>query len=152
MDETYMRRALELAEKGRGRVEPNPMVGAVIVKDGKVIGEGCHEFFGGPHAEVNAIGNAVEDVEGSTIYVTLEPCCHYGKTPPCANTIINSKISRVVVGAGDPNPLVAGKGIKMLRDSGIEVTTGVLQEECTEINEVFNKYIVSKACNQRGEK
>jgi diaminohydroxyphosphoribosylaminopyrimidine deaminase/5-amino-6-(5-phosphoribosylamino)uracil reductase len=151
VDETYMKRALELAEKGRGKVEPNPMVGAVIVKDGKIIGEGYHEFFGGPHAEVNAIANASEDVEGSTIYVTLEPCCHYGKTPPCANTIINNKISRVVVGAGDPNPLVAGKGIQMLRDSGIEVTTGILQKECTEINEVFNKYITGKACNQRGE-
>lgn len=152
MDEEYMKQALELAEKGKGKVEPNPMVGAVIVKDGKVIGKGYHEFFGGPHAEINAIRDASGDVEGSTIYVTLEPCCHYGKTPPCANAIIANKISRVVIGAGDPNPLVAGKGIKILREHGVEVTTGILEEDCTKINEAFNKYITSKECIQRGEK
>lgn len=141
MDETYMRRALFLARGGEGRVAPNPMVGAVVVADGRIIGEGFHRTFGGPHAEVNAIAS-VKDADrpllpGSAIYVTLEPCSHYGKTPPCSKLIIDSKIPKVFVGAPDPNPLVAGRGVKMLRDSGIEVTEGVLLEECLEINRRF---------------
>ncbi|WP_341479383.1 bifunctional diaminohydroxyphosphoribosylaminopyrimidine deaminase/5-amino-6-(5-phosphoribosylamino)uracil reductase RibD [Clostridium gasigenes] len=144
MDENYMKLALELAKKGMGKVNPNPMVGAIIVKNGKVIGEGYHEAFGQAHAEVNAFNSLIEDAAGSTIYVTLEPCSHYGKTPPCVDKIIENKISRVIVGAFDPNPVVSGKGVKNLRDVGIEVITGVLEDECTKINEVFMKYIVSK--------
>ncbi|MDZ7834940.1 MAG: bifunctional diaminohydroxyphosphoribosylaminopyrimidine deaminase/5-amino-6-(5-phosphoribosylamino)uracil reductase RibD [Alkalibacterium sp.] len=104
MDIKYMRRALELAEKGKGHTSPNPMVGAVIVKDGRIIGEGYHEKVGEAHAEVNAISSATESVEGATIYVTLEPCSHYGKTPPCSNLIIEKKLKKVVVAATDPNP------------------------------------------------
>lgn len=147
MDEFYMKLALDLAAKGRGKVSPNPMVGAVIVKDGKVIGEGYHMKYGEAHAEVNAFNNAEaaeEDVTGATIYVTLEPCSHYGKTPPCADKIIEKKISRVVIGSVDPNPLVAGNGIRKLRQAGIEVVTGVLEDECNKLNEVFMKFIVSK--------
>lgn len=144
MDETYMRRALELAEKGAGRVNPNPVVGAVIVKNGKIIGEGYHQFYGGPHAEINAFHNAVEEVRDSTLYVTLEPCCHFGKTPPCVDEIIRRGIKRVVVGVLDPNPLVAGQGVKRLQDHGIETNTGVMEEECRKINEVFMRYVVSK--------
>ncbi len=144
MNELYMKRALELAKKGEGKVSPNPMVGAVIVKDERIIGEGYHMRYGGPHAEVNAFSSATENVEGATIYVTLEPCCHFGKTPPCVNAIIDNKISKVVVGALDPNPLVAGKGIKILREHGIEVITGVLEEECIKINEIFMNYILTK--------
>lgn len=139
-----MKLALELAKKGMGKVNPNPMVGAIIVKNGKVIGEGYHEAFGQAHAEVNAFNSLIEDAAGATIYVTLEPCSHYGKTPPCVDKIIENKISRVIVGAFDPNPVVSGKGVKKLRDVGIEVITGVLEDECTKINEVFMKYIVSK--------
>lgn len=144
MDEFYMKRALQLAEKGIGKVNPNPLVGAVIVKNDKIIGEGYHEHFGGSHAEVNALSNSTESVEGSTIYVTLEPCCHYGKTPPCINAIIANKIKRVVVGALDPNPLVSGKGIQILREHGIEVATGVLEADCKKINEIFIKFITTK--------
>lgn len=144
MDEKYMKIALELAQKGRGKVSPNPMVGAVIVKKGKIIGQGYHEKCGEAHAEVNAFNNATEDVTGATIYVTLEPCSHYGKTPPCVNKIIEKKISKVVVGSVDPNPLVAGKGVCKLRENGIEVITGIMDEECKKVNEVFMKYIVTK--------
>lgn len=144
LDEFYIKRALELAEKGAGKVNPNPLVGAVLVKNNKIIGEGYHKSYGSAHAEVNAISNAAESTEGATIYVTLEPCCHYGKTPPCVNAIIKNKIKRVVVGALDQNPLVAGKGIKILRDHGIEVTTGILEAECKKINEIFMKFINTK--------
>ena len=144
MDEFYMKLALENAKKGRGKVNPNPMVGAVIVKNEKIIGVGYHEFFGESHAEVNAFKNATENVEGGTIYVTLEPCSHYGKTPPCADKIIEKKIKRVVVGTLDPNPLVSGKGIKKLKDAGIEVEIGVLEKECIKLNEIFMKYIKTK--------
>lgn len=144
MDEFYMKLALEHAKKGRGKVNPNPMVGAVIVKNEKIIGIGYHEFFGGAHAEVNAFKNSTENVEGGTMYVTLEPCSHYGKTPPCVDKIIEKKIKRVVVGSLDPNPLVAGKGIKKLKDVGIEVEIGVLEKECIELNEIFMKYIKTK--------
>ena len=136
-----MKRALELSKKAVGFVNPNPLVGAVIVKDNRIIGEGYHEYFGGPHAEVNAFKNAKEDVEGATMYVTLEPCSHYGKTPPCADAIVRNKISKVVIGMIDPNPLVAGRGIEILRNNGIEVTTGIMEKEIKKTNEIFIKYI-----------
>jgi len=139
-----MRRALELSKKAVGFVNPNPLVGAVIVKDNRIIGEGYHEYFGGPHAEVNAFANATEDVEGATIYVTLEPCSHFGKTPPCADAIVRNKISKVVIGMIDPNPLVAGKGIEILKNNGIEVITGILEMEIKKTNEIFIKYISNK--------
>lgn len=141
MDKKFMEYALELAERGRGVVSPNPLVGAVIVKEGKIIGEGYHEKFGQAHAEVNAIKNAREDVKGSTIYVTLEPCSHYGKTPPCVDLIIESRIKKVIVGMVDPNPLVSGRGIDILRKNNIEVHVGLLEEDCKRLNEVFIKYI-----------
>jgi diaminohydroxyphosphoribosylaminopyrimidine deaminase / 5-amino-6-(5-phosphoribosylamino)uracil reductase len=144
VDIKYMKRALDLAKKGIGYTSPNPLVGAVIVKDGKVIGEGYHEVYGSHHAEVNAFKNATEDVEGATMYVTLEPCSHYGKTPPCANAIVEKKIKKVVIGLKDPNPLVAGKGIEILKNNGIEVVTGVLEEEGRKLNEIFLKYITTK--------
>ncbi|MBQ3378356.1 MAG: bifunctional diaminohydroxyphosphoribosylaminopyrimidine deaminase/5-amino-6-(5-phosphoribosylamino)uracil reductase RibD [Clostridia bacterium] len=139
-----MRRALELAKRGLGRTNPNPIVGAVIVKDGRIIGEGWHEKYGELHAERNAIANCREDMRGATIYVTLEPCCHYGKTPPCTEAIIEQGFSRVVVGSMDPNPLVAGKGVKILREHKIEVETGVLKEQCDAANRVFFHYISTK--------
>lgn len=144
MYEEYMKRAVELSKKGIGYTNPNPIVGAVLVKNGRIIGEGYHEVYGGPHAEVNAFRNAKEDVKGATMYVTLEPCSHYGKTPPCANVIVQKKISKVVIGMIDPNPMVAGRGIKILQDNGIEVITGVLEEEVKKLNEIFIKYITTK--------
>lgn len=143
-DHDYMRRAIELAQKGLGFTNPNPMVGAVIVKDGKIIGEGYHERCGELHAERNAIASLTESAEGATIYVTLEPCCHYGKTPPCTEAIIENKISRVVIGSRDPNPLVSGKGARILREAGITVEEDFLREECDEINKVFFHYITTK--------
>lgn len=140
-DTTYMKQALELAKRGCGWVTPNPMVGAVIVKDGKVIAEGWHERYGELHAERNALKKCTESPQGATIYVTLEPCCHHGKQPPCVDAIIEAGISRVVVGSPDPNPLVAGKGIQILKAHGIEVTEHVLQEECDQLNAVFLHYI-----------
>ncbi len=139
-----MKRALEISEKAAGFVNPNPLVGAVIVKDNRIIGEGYHEYFGGPHAEVNAFKNAKEDVEGATMYVTLEPCAHYGKTPPCADAIVRNKIAKVVVGMIDPNPQVAGRGIEILRSNGIEVSIGILEKEIKKTNEIFIKYITQK--------
>ncbi|MDO9628935.1 MAG: bifunctional diaminohydroxyphosphoribosylaminopyrimidine deaminase/5-amino-6-(5-phosphoribosylamino)uracil reductase RibD [Acholeplasmataceae bacterium] len=144
MEEKYMKRAIELAEKGKGFVNPNPLVGAVIVKNGKIIGEGYHECFGQAHAEVNAFLNATEDVEGADIYVTLEPCSHYGKTPPCALKIIEKKIKRVFISQLDPNPLVNSQGVKLLEDAGIEVKSGILEEEAKAQNEIFLKYIQTK--------
>lgn len=143
MDEKYMKRALELAQKGIGYTRPNPLVGAVIVKDGRIIGEGYHEFFGGPHAEINAFNQGTEDVTGAKMYVTLEPCSHYGKTPPCAEAIIKKGIKKVVVALKDPNPKVSGRGINLLREAGIEVITGVLEEESRKLNEIFIKYITT---------
>ena len=143
-EEKYMRRAIELAKKGSGHVNPNPLVGAVIVRDGEIIGEGYHECYGQLHAERNAIANAKKrgnSLEGSTIYVTLEPCCHYGKTPPCTEALIEEKIARVVVGSDDPNPLVSGKGFQMLREKGIEVIPHFLKEKCDAMNHVFFHYI-----------
>lgn len=141
-DEKYMRRALELAAHGAGHVSPNPMVGAVIVTpDGHIIGEGWHRKFGGPHAEVNAVASVAESdrhlLPQCTIYVTLEPCSHYGKTPPCALLLRDTGFRRVVTGCGDPNPKVAGRGIAMLREAGIEVTENCLYDECHAINVRF---------------
>lgn len=141
---TYMRRAISLASLGEGHVNPNPLVGAVIVKNGKVIGEGYHEQYGGPHAEVNAFNHATEDVTGATMYVTLEPCAHYGKTPPCALKIIEKKIKKVIIAKTDPNPLVNMKGIELLKNAGIEVEYGLLSEEVEKQNEIFLKYIQTK--------
>lgn len=139
-----MKRALELAERGAGFTNPNPLVGAVIVRDGKIIGEGWHELYGSSHAEINAFKNAREDVAGATMYVTLEPCSHYGNTPPCANAIVEKKIKKVIIGLKDPNPLVSGNGIRILKENGIEVVTGVLEEEGKKLNEIFLKYITTK--------
>ena len=136
-DEQYMKLALKLAAKGRGYASPNPMVGAVIVKNGRIIGRGCHHCCGQNHAEVNAISGATEKVAGSTLYVTLEPCCHSGKTPPCTDLIIRSKIRRVVIAAADSNPLVSCRGIACLEGAGIKVTRGVLEAESRSLNEVF---------------
>lgn len=144
MDKYYMKRALDLSLNGIGKTSPNPLVGAVIVKDGKIIGEGYHEYFGGPHAEVNAINNATEDVEGATIYVTLEPCSHYGKTPPCADLLVSKKLSKVIISMIDPNPKVAGNGVEILKRSGIEVVIGTLEKEARKVNEIFLKYIKEK--------
>ncbi|MDU3804246.1 bifunctional diaminohydroxyphosphoribosylaminopyrimidine deaminase/5-amino-6-(5-phosphoribosylamino)uracil reductase RibD [Paraclostridium bifermentans] len=144
MDEYYMGLAINLARKGIGKVNPNPMVGAVIVKDNKIVGTGYHEKYGGKHAEINAIENSRESLNGSTMYVNLEPCSHFGKTPPCVDKIIESKINKVVIASVDPNPLVQGKGVKKLRDAGIEVKVGVLDEENKKLNEVFLKYIKNK--------
>lgn len=143
-DEFFMRRAIELAKKGAGDVNPNPMVGAVVVKNGKIIGEGYHERYGTLHAERNALSACTESPDGATMYITLEPCCHYGKTPPCTEAIIESNISRVVVGSRDPNPLVMGKGLKLLREVGIEVTDGFLTEECDALYPVFFHFMKTK--------
>lgn len=147
VDEHYMRMALDLAEKGRGRAAPNPVVGAVIVgTDGSVIGQGCHERYGDLHAERNALKNCREagkSAVGATMYVTLEPCCHHGKQPPCTEAILEAGIRRVVVGSADPNPKVAGGGIRVLREHGIEVTEGVLKEACDESNRIFFHYITT---------
>ncbi len=143
-DEQYMQKAIELAEKGIGFVNPNPLVGAVIVKDGRIIGEGYHERYGEPHAERNALKHCTEDPKGAVMYVTLEPCCHHGKNPPCTEAVIESGISKVFVGSNDPNPLVAGKGIAQLRAAGIEVVTEFCKAQCDEINRVFFHYITTK--------
>lgn len=142
--EEYMRRALELARKGEGHTSPNPMVGCVVVKDGRIISEGYHEKYGEFHAERNALTRCTEDTAGADLYVTLEPCCHQGKTPPCMDIIIEKKIARVFVGSMDSNPLVAGKGVQILRDHGIYVETGILDAECRKLNEVFYHYIATK--------
>ena len=144
MDNFYMSLALENAKKGIGKVNPNPMVGSIIVKNERMVASGFHKCYGGDHAETDAFKNAMEDVEGATMYVTLEPCSHYGKTPPCVEKIIEKKIKRVVIGTLDPNPLVSGNGVRKLIDAGIEVSVGVLEEECKRVNEIFMKYITSK--------
>ena len=147
IDKKYMQIAIELAKKGAGAVNPNPMVGAVVVQDGKVIGTGYHKYFGGPHAEVYALEEAAQnskDLSNAAIYVTLEPCSHYGKTPPCAEKIVKMGLKRCVIGSSDPNPKVAGRGVAMLKEAGIEVVENVLKEECDEVNQVFFKYIKTK--------
>lgn len=144
-DTRYMKLAISYAKRGIGMVNPNPLVGAVIVKENKIISTGYHMKYGEAHAEVNAFKNAGnEDVKGATMYVTLEPCSHYGKTPPCANRIVEEGIKRVVIGSLDINPVVSGRGAQVLKAAGIEVETGVLEEECNKVNEVFNKYIKTK--------
>lgn len=142
--EAYMRRALELAKQGEGYTSPNPMVGCVVVKDGRIISEGYHERCGEFHAERNALTRCTEDAEGADLYVTLEPCCHYGKTPPCTDIILEKKIGRVFVGSMDSNPLVAGRGVEILRENGVIVETGILEQECLKLNEVFYHYITKK--------
>ncbi|MDZ7265316.1 MAG: bifunctional diaminohydroxyphosphoribosylaminopyrimidine deaminase/5-amino-6-(5-phosphoribosylamino)uracil reductase RibD [candidate division KSB1 bacterium] len=142
-DQHYMRQALRFARKGLGYVNPNPMVGSVIVKDGVVVGAGYHRRFGQEHAEVMALRAAGEQAQGATLYVNLEPCCHYGKTPPCTNAIIAAGIKRVVVGMVDPNPLVNQKGIDILKAHHIEVISGVEEDACKELNRVFIKYITT---------
>ena len=140
-DTEYMKLAIKLAKKGAGYVNPNPMVGAVIVKDNRIIGQGYHEIFGGLHAERNALKNCRESPVGATLYVTLEPCCHYGKTPPCTEAIIKSGITRVVVGTLDCNPIVSGKGVKVLEENNIQVVIGILEMECQQLIKVFRKYV-----------
>ena len=143
-DTDYMALALQLAEHGQGWTNPNPMVGAVIVKNGRVIGQGWHTRCGALHAEREALNRCTESPQGATLYVTLEPCCHHGRQPPCTDAILDAGIRRVVVGSQDPNPLVAGKGLDILRSRGVEVTTGVLQAKCDALNRVFFHYIRTK--------
>ena len=140
-DEIFLARALELAAKGVGRTSPNPAVGAVIVRNGRVIGEGFHRRAGSPHAEIEALRRVNGTARGTTMYVTLEPCSHYGRTPPCADALIAAGITRVVVGMVDPNPLVRGRGLRRLRRAGIEVKTGVLKDACERINEDFACFV-----------
>lgn len=142
-DESWMSECLHLAQQGAGYVSPNPMVGALIVKNGKEIAAGYHKKFGGPHAEVLALRKAEKLSKDATLYVNLEPCCHHGKTPPCTDRIIAAGIKRVVIGMKDPNPLVSGKGISQLRRAGIEVATGVLEKESRRFNEAFIKHMTS---------
>jgi diaminohydroxyphosphoribosylaminopyrimidine deaminase/5-amino-6-(5-phosphoribosylamino)uracil reductase len=138
-----MNKAIELSKKGIGFVNPNPLVGAIIVKKGKIIGEGYHKKYGHNHAEINALNSCRESLKGATMYVSLEPCCHYGKTPPCVEAIIESGIEEVVIGMKDPNPLVAGKGINYLIQNGIKVTYGILEEDIKKLNKIFIKYITT---------
>ncbi|MCL0107482.1 bifunctional diaminohydroxyphosphoribosylaminopyrimidine deaminase/5-amino-6-(5-phosphoribosylamino)uracil reductase RibD [Peptococcaceae bacterium] len=142
-DEYYMKIALELAKNAEGYTAPNPLVGAVIVKNGTIVGKGFHAKAGDNHAEVNAILDAGDRAKGGTLYVNLEPCCHYGKTPPCTEAIVKAGISRVVVAMKDPNPKVGGKGIEILRKAGISVDVGILEEEAKILNEVFVKFILT---------
>lgn len=149
--QTYMSRALELALKGKGQVEPNPLVGAVLVKGQSVIGEGFHEYFGGPHAEINAINTAISSTKGTTLYVTLEPCTHYGKTPPCVNAIIRAGIKEVVLAIRDPNPINNGRGVTLLKKAGLRVKEGILKEKARAINLPYFKlhlkglpYVIAK--------
>jgi diaminohydroxyphosphoribosylaminopyrimidine deaminase/5-amino-6-(5-phosphoribosylamino)uracil reductase len=144
MKDSFMKLAIQLAMRGLGRVSPNPLVGAVVVKDGKVAGRGWHRHFGGPHAEVTALRQAKSRARGATLYVNLEPCCHFGKTPPCIDSVIRSGIKDVVVAIRDPNPLVCGKGIKILRNAGIKVRVGLLKKEAEDLNEAFIRYITGK--------
>lgn len=146
-DEKYILQCLKLAEKGKGKTLPNPLVGCIIVKAGKIIGKGYHEYYGGNHAEINAINDALtnnQNLKNSELYVNLEPCCHYGKTPPCTDEIIKHKIKRIIIGIQDPNPIVNGKGIKRLLSAGIEVKFGVKEKECSELNKIYIKNIKYK--------
>lgn len=137
----FMRRAIELARRGKGMTCPNPAVGAVVVQNGSIIGEGWHEYAGGPHAEINAMKAAGRGAYAGTLYVTLEPCNSFGKTPPCTQAIIETGLNKVIVGATDPNPAVRGRGIRALRGAGIEVEDGPFKEEITKLNEDYNKHI-----------
>jgi diaminohydroxyphosphoribosylaminopyrimidine deaminase/5-amino-6-(5-phosphoribosylamino)uracil reductase len=140
-DEIFMEKALILARKGSGKTSPNPMVGALVVKGGRILGKGYHRRYRGAHAELSALRNAKEDVKGASMYVTLEPCCHHGWTPPCVDAIIGAGINRVVIGTADPNPRVNSKGIQILRDCGIQVKVGILGERCRILNEAYFKHI-----------
>jgi diaminohydroxyphosphoribosylaminopyrimidine deaminase/5-amino-6-(5-phosphoribosylamino)uracil reductase len=141
--EDYMKLALRLARRGLGRTSPNPLVGAVIVKDNRIIGRGYHRYYGGKHAEINAMENAEEAVRGATLYVTLEPCCHYGKTPPCVDAVIKSNIGKVVIGSLDPNPRVNGRSVEILRQHGVATEVGVLEAECRSLNEAHFKFMTT---------
>lgn len=143
-DEKWMSYALNLAQKGQWHTDTNPMVGALLVKNDIIIGKGWHEKYGGAHAEVNAFKNCKESVENATLYVTLEPCCHYGKTPPCVELILKKKIKRVVIATTDPNPIVSGKSIKILKEHGINVKVGILEKDAIKLNEIFNKFIIQE--------
>ena len=143
-NQDYMKRALELAKKAMGYTSPNPMVGCVVVKDGRIVTEGYHERCGEYHAERNALTKCSEDLTGATMYVTLEPCCHQGKTPPCTDIILERGIGKVYVGSMDPNPKVAGKGVQMLREAGVTVVEDFMREECDQLNPVFFHYITTK--------
>jgi len=143
-DESYIKLTLEIAKKGIGCVSPNPLVGAVLVKEGKIIGAGYHQKYGEAHAEINAINSASECLEGATLFVNLEPCSHFGKTPPCVDALIESKIKKVVIGTLDMNPIVCGNGIQKLKDNGVEVKVGILENECVELNKFFFKNVTKK--------
>ena len=143
LDEDYMKQALQLARRGLGKTSPNPMVGAIIVKDNRIIGKGYHHHYGGKHAEINAIQSAGENIDRATLYVTLEPCCYHGKTPPCVDAITRNNIGRVVVGTLDPNPLVNGKSVAILKRQGIETRVGVLEKECRDLNEAHFNYMTT---------
>lgn len=140
----YMQRAINLAKRGIGFVNPNPLVGAVIVKNGRIIGEGWHAKYGDLHAERNALKNCIVSPVDATLYVTLEPCCHHGKQPPCTEAVLQSGIRKVYIGSRDPNPLVSGKGVQFLRENGIEVVTDFLRQECDQLNPIFFHYITTK--------
>lgn len=140
----WMRKALELAARARGRTSPNPMVGAIVVQDGVVVGEGFHERAGGPHAEVHALRAAGQQAAGADLYVTLEPCVHHGRTPPCVEAVLEAKVGRAVIGMADVNPLVAGRGEKALRAAGLSVTVGVLEEECRRLNEAYVTWMLER--------
>ncbi|HEX9442890.1 MAG TPA: bifunctional diaminohydroxyphosphoribosylaminopyrimidine deaminase/5-amino-6-(5-phosphoribosylamino)uracil reductase RibD [Candidatus Binatia bacterium] len=143
-DRRYMRMALDLARRGAGRTSPNPMVGAVLVRGGKIVATGYHRKAGGDHGEIAALKRAGKKARGATLYLNLEPCSHYGRTPPCAPALVRAGIRRVVAGMADPNPLVAGRGLRMLRRAGIEVRPGVLEDECRRLNEAFVEYITRR--------
>ncbi len=143
-EEEYMRRVIKLALRAKGKTSPNPLVGAIVVKDGQIVGEGFHRRAGEPHAEINALKAAGDKAKGGEIYLNLEPCSHTGRTPPCVEALIQSQIKKVFIGMVDPNPLVKGRGIKKLEEAGIEVKTGILEEQCRKLNEVFIKYITTR--------
>ncbi|HBH18514.1 MAG TPA: bifunctional diaminohydroxyphosphoribosylaminopyrimidine deaminase/5-amino-6-(5-phosphoribosylamino)uracil reductase RibD, partial [Cyanobacteria bacterium UBA9579] len=144
-DKKYMQHCIDLAKLGEGYVSPNPLVGAVVLdKNAQVVGTGYHKKYGEAHAEVNALNDAGELAKGGTLYINLEPCSHFGKTPPCVNKVIESGIKRLVIGMVDPNPLVAGEGIRRAKEAGIEVTIGILEKECKKLNEIFIKHVTQK--------
>ena len=143
-DEIFMREALRLARNAEGRTSPNPLVGAVVVREGRIVAEGWHRKAGTPHAEIHALNMAGELARGATLYVTLEPCSHFGRTPPCARAIVDAGISRVVAAMTDPNPQVAGRGFEILRAAGIQVDVGILEAEARRLNEVFIKWVTRK--------
>ncbi|MCY4401218.1 MAG: bifunctional diaminohydroxyphosphoribosylaminopyrimidine deaminase/5-amino-6-(5-phosphoribosylamino)uracil reductase RibD [Candidatus Poribacteria bacterium] len=140
----FMNHALNLAERGKGRTSPNPLVGAVIVNAGKIVGEGYHQKAGEPHAEVHALRTAGEEAKGATLYVNLEPCCHWGRTPPCTESLIQAGITHVYVAHNDPNPMVSGKGIAQLEEVGITVNVGICEEEAVKLNEIYIKYMKTR--------